>query len=164
MQIESVYSLNFRPYGKIIDGYDLSEFIEVLKQTCPKDSVLYVPSENKLECLPVAQELASRFYGGMPIQIGYCNGRNGVLNCLEYHRDSEINVFASDAILMVALEWEIEGGQLRTNRVKLFHVPVGAAVELYASTLHYAPCSPNSDSFFRFPSSSPGEQTQIGLK
>lgn len=141
MNIESIHSPGFRPYGKIVDGHDFSEFFDTLKQTpVPEDAVLYVPSSPELERLPAAKELAGRFYGGMSIQIGYCNGHNVVLNCLEYHRDSEVDVFASDAVLLVALEWEIEEGTLHTDCVKAFHVPASTAVELYATTLHYAPC------------------------
>ena len=86
---------------------------------------------------------------GLPIQIGYCNGRNAVLNCLEYHRDSEVDVFASKAVLLVALEQEIEDGKLCTDCVRAFRVPAGTAVELYATTLHYAPCSPDPGSGFQ---------------
>ena len=150
MKIESVASPAFRPYGKIVEGYDFSDFLEILRQTpCPEDAVLYVPSDAKLERLPAAEELSSRFYGGMPIQIGYCGGYNAVLNCLEYHRDSEVDVFASDAVLLVALEQEIEDGKLCTDCVKAFRVPAGTAVELYATTLHYAPCSPDAGSCFQ---------------
>ena len=93
MKMESVHSPAFRPYGKIVEGYDFAEFLEVLKETpCPEDAVLYVPSDSKLEKLSAAKELAERFYGGMPIQIGYCNGRNAVLNCLEYLCSRKISV------------------------------------------------------------------------
>lgn len=150
MKIESIYSPEFRPYGKVVEGYDFSNYIAVLKTTpCPKDSVVYVPSALCLEEQPAAQELRSRYYGGMPIQLGYCNGHNGALNCLEYHRDSEINVFATDAVLLVALEWEIEDGKLHTDRVKAFRAPAGSAVEIFATTLHYAPCSVDADSDFQ---------------
>lgn len=150
MKIEQISAQSFRPYGKVLDHYELDAFIEVLKTTqCPSDRVVYVPSAEELEAVPVAEDFKNRFYGGMPIQIGYCNGRNGGLNCLEYHRDSEVNVFATDAVLLVALEWEIEEGKLHTDHVKAFHVPAGTAVELYATTLHYAPCSPDAGSCFQ---------------
>lgn len=150
MTIFPIDASEFRPYGKVLEGYDFAEFIRALKQMpCPEDGVIYQPSEASLEALPVSRELKMRFYGGMSIQVGYCNGRNGGLNCLEYHRDSEVNVFAADAVLMVALEWEIEGGRLDTSRVKAFRVPAGTAVELFATTLHYAPCSPDAGSRFQ---------------
>lgn len=150
MQIQSIYSPEFRRYGKVVEGYDFTEFVKALKETpCPDDSVVYQPSEESLEKMAVSKELKNRYYGGMPIQVGYCNGYNGKLNCLEYHRDSEINVFATDAVLLVALEWEIEAGKLDTACVKAFHAPAGSAVELFATTLHYAPCSPDADSHFQ---------------
>ena len=32
----------------------------------------------------------------MPVQLGWCNGHNTKLNCLEYHRDSYYNKEAED--------------------------------------------------------------------
>lgn len=150
MKVESVHAPAFSCFGRVIEGYDFAEFIEVLKTTpCPEAAVVYKPSEPALEALPVAKELSSRFYGGMPIQIGYCNGYNGALNCLEYHRDSEINVFATDAILLVSLRQKMREGHLDTDWVAAFAVPAGTAVELYATTLHYAPCCVDRDSHFQ---------------
>jgi hypothetical protein len=62
----------------------------------------YVPSHALLEALPTFDVLRDSVYGGMPIQIGYCNGTNTKLNCVEYHRDSEINIPADD---IVAAAW-----------------------------------------------------------
>ncbi|MFR4068026.1 MAG: DUF4867 family protein [Oscillospiraceae bacterium] len=84
--------------------------------------------------------MQNRAYGGLPIQIGMCWGYNTKLNCLEYHRDSEINVGEQDFILLLAKEDEIEDGQLDTAKVKAFRVPAGTAVEVYGtrSTTHPA--------------------------
>ena len=41
---------------------------------------------------------------------------------------------------LLAKEDEIEDGQLDTAKVKAFRVPAGTAVEVYGTTLHYAPC------------------------
>ena len=77
----------------------------------------------------------------MPIQLGYCNGHNTKLNCLEYHRDSEVNLGTEDFILLLAKQDEIVDGKLDTSKVKAFYAPAGVMVEVYATTLHYAPCS-----------------------
>ena len=76
----------------------------------------------------------------MPVQIGMCWGYNTKLNCLEYHRDSETNAGEQDFILLLAKEDEIEDGMLDTAKVKAFRIPAGVAVEVYGTTLHYAPC------------------------
>ena len=49
-----------------------------------------------LEALKISEELMEREYGGLPIQIGYCNGNNYCLNAVEYHRSSEINIAVED--------------------------------------------------------------------
>ena len=76
----------------------------------------------------------------MPIQLGMCWGHNAKLNCLEYHRDSEVNIGWKDFILLLAKQDEIVDGVLDTSLVKAFRVPKGLPVEVYATTLHYAPC------------------------
>lgn len=96
-------------------------------------------------------------YGEMPVQIGYCNGHNSKLNALEYHRDSEINVAATDMILMLGLLTDVEKDHTYdTSKVKAFLVPAGTAVEVYATTLHYAPCGVDGKGFQGSSSTSKG--------
>ena len=87
-------------------------------------------------------------FGGLPIQIGYCNGDNHRLNALEYHRSSEIDIAATDLILLLGRQQDIEEGDTYdTSKVEAFFVPAGTAVELYATTLHYAPCTAEKGGF-----------------
>lgn len=150
MKIQSVFSAAFLPYGKVLTEYAVDDCVAALQSLpCPDQGVDYHPSEPALEALPLAAQLRDGFYGGMPIQMGLCNGHNGTLNCLEYHRDSEVDIFADEAVLLVAHQWQIRGGTLDTSCVKAFAVPAGHAVELYATTLHYAPCTPQEGQCFR---------------
>lgn len=83
--IKSIFSDEFLPYGKVLTEYPVDNCIAVLKSLpCPEQGVNYSPSEPTLEALPLAVQLQDSFYGGMPIQMGLCNGHNGTLNCLEY--------------------------------------------------------------------------------
>lgn len=125
------------------------------------EGVLYVASQPELEALPIAERLKNSAYGGMPIQLGWCSGHNTKLNCLEYHRDSEINIGRNDFILLLAKEEEIENGLLGTESVKAFRVPAGAVVEVYATTLHYAPCSARKGRASVWLLSCPGAQTVL---
>lgn len=150
MQIYSVTDPAFAPYGKVVVGYDTAPILAVLTESTPlPDGVEYVPSEPLLEALPIAQALRDNAYGGMPLQMGWCNGHNTKLNCLEYHRDSEWNVGTQDFILLLAKQEEIENGVLDTKKVKAFRCPAGMLVEVYATTLHYAPCNAEKDMGFR---------------
>ena len=150
MKIESVHDRAFAPYGKVLEGYDTGELLATLERVTPlPEGTAYVPSQPELEALPIAGQLAGNAYGGMPIQLGWCNGHNTKLNCLEYHRDSEINCGTRDFILLVAREDDIVDGRLDTARVRAFRVPAGEVVEVYATTLHYAPCSAKAGEGFR---------------
>lgn len=151
MKIQSVFDKAFSTYGKVVEGYDFSNLLSTLEANSekPADSVIYVPSVDVLETTEVYAELRDNCYGGMPIQIGYCNGTNTKLNCFEYHRDSEVDIAADDVILLVARQQDIIDGQIDSSKTEAFLCPKGTAVELYATTLHYAPCSAKKGEGFR---------------
>ena len=82
------------------------------------------------------------------IQIGYCNGHNETLNAVEYHRCSEVDVAVDDIILLLGRQQDIkEDFTYDTSLMEAFYVPAGTAVELYATTLHYAPCGVKGNGF-----------------
>ena len=150
MKIYSVFDPEFRPYGRVLTGYDTKALTEALEKHTPlPDGVEYVPTESALEELPVMAEIRDNVYGGMPVQLGWCNGHNTKLNCLEYHRDSEINLGSRDFILLLGLESDIVDGVLDTATVKAFLVPAGTMVEVFATALHYAPCEAAKGAGFR---------------
>lgn len=141
MEIKKVTDAAFKKYGRVISHVDVAELVAALKETPIPADVVYEPSVESLEKLPVREELSSVIYGEMPIQIGYCNGHNKKLNALEYHRDSEINIAAEDAVLMFGSLQDVDADfTYDTSKVEAFLVPAGTAVEIYATTLHYAPC------------------------
>ena len=151
MKLESVKDASFREYGQIVEGYDFTELLQTLKQKTPRplDRVIYVPSAPELEGLSVYGALQNNYYGGMPIQLGYCNGHSTKLNALEYHRDSEINITYDDVILLLAKQSDINTADwsIDAARTRAFFLSAGMAVELYASTLHYAPSSVDETGF-----------------
>lgn len=151
LEIRNVSDPSFGEFGTVVEGYATKELLKVLDETttAPEAAVVYVASDENLEATPAMQDFSVNCYGGMPIQIGYCNGTNTVLNCLEYHKDSEINVPSQDMILLLASRKDIVDGKLDTSKVKAFLCPGGTAVELYPSTLHYAPCSASKNAPFK---------------
>jgi len=149
MQISQVTDPGFKEYGRIVEGYALDDILAELGKTpCPEGTV-YVPKENGLHAAAGALELGTAMFGGMPFQLGYCNGHNTKLNCLEYHRDSEFNLGTEDFILLLARIADIEGDKLDTSKVRAFRVPKGVLVEVFATTLHYAPCHADPAKGFR---------------
>ena len=141
MEILNVMDKAFAPYGKVVTGLNVSDLLAALEKTPKPDDVIYVASDEALEACPSVEKIAYSLFGGMPIQVGYCNGSNYLLNAVEYHRDSEVNVALTDLILILGKEQDIEAdGTYQTEKMEAFLVPAGTAVEVYATTLHYAPC------------------------
>ena len=152
MTIYSVFDPEFASYGRVITGYEAEckAVVEALNISTPlPEGTGYVPEEPALQTLPESAVLGASFFGGMPFQMGWCNGHNTKLNCLEYHRDSEFNLGNVDFILLLAKQDEIADGKLDTGKVKAFRVPAGTLVEVYATTLHYAPCHTNPAQGFK---------------
>ncbi|MGN1188596.1 MAG: DUF4867 family protein [Lachnospiraceae bacterium] len=148
MEFISITDARFKKYGRVIKNIDFSALVEAMKKTELPDGVVYKPSIEELEALPVAERIKDVFYGELPIQIGYCNGHNVMLNAVEYHRSSEINVAATEAVLILGQLSDVEDDfTYDTSKMEAFIVPAGTAVELYATTLHYAPCDVDNKGF-----------------
>ena len=138
MKIQKVTDPAFRRYGKVLEGYNFGPLLKEMKHTPVPEDVVYVPSAEELEALDVEKELKNRAFGGLPVQIGYCNGHNKKLNALEYHRNSEINVAVTDLVLLIGHQQDIgEDLTYDTSKVEAFLVPAGTGIEVYATTLHY---------------------------
>ena len=148
MKIQELTDASFGRYGKVVTEFSFEKILKEMEHTpLPKD-VVYVPSVEAMEILPEAVDVCRKGFGGLPIQIGYCNGDNHKLNALEYHRSSEIDIAATDLILLLGCQQDIEADDTYdTSKVEAFFVPAGTAVELYATTLHYAPCSAQEGGF-----------------
>lgn len=147
MEIKLVTDSAFKKYGRVITEIDFTDLVEGLMKTPLPDEVIYKASEPELEKLPVYEEITEKLFGELPIQIGYCNGQNHDLNALEYHRCSEINVAAMDAVLILGRQQDIEESTYNTENCEIFLLPRGSAVEIYATTLHYAPANQGSAGF-----------------
>ena len=148
MNIQKVTDPAFRKYGQVLEGYDFTGLIKEMKHTPVPEDVIYVPSVEELEALDIMKDLQNKGYGGLPVQIGYCNGHNKKLNAVEYHRNSEINVAVTDLVLLIGHQQDIEPDHTYdTSKIEAFLVPAGTGIEVYATTLHYAPCHVNEGGF-----------------
>ncbi|MDD3339000.1 MAG: DUF4867 family protein [Lachnospiraceae bacterium] len=148
LEIKKVTDEAFRPYGKVIKGMDVRNILKAMEATPLPEDVVYVPGDADLEACPEAVDISNSLYGGMPVQIGYCNGHNHLLNAVEYHRDSEVNIAATDLILIIGKQSDIEDDfTYDTAKMEAFLVPAGTVVEVFATTLHYAPCGVDGAGF-----------------
>ncbi len=152
--ILSVFDERFRSYGRVIKGYDVSGLISYMKEhtPVPDSGNIYIASDEKMEEDPVVKTLSTVFYGGMPIQAGYCNGRNDTYNGFEYHKSSEINVAVTDLMLVLGHSGDIcrhKDGSLSydISQAEVFYIPEGTVLEMYGNTLHLSPLKVSDEGF-----------------
>ena len=147
--IYDVHDEKFSTYGKVITGYDTKEILNCAEKytTIPAEGNVYVASMPEMEALPLKKELEQVFYGGMPVEIGYCNGRNSTYNGFEYHKGSEINIAVTDLMLVLSHTWIIKDNTIHVDDAEVFYSPQGTMIEMYQTTLHLSPCKVRDEGF-----------------
>jgi hypothetical protein len=148
LEIQKVTDASFKKYGRVLKYYDTTSIVKILESTPLPEDVIYVPSAEELETEEIMDYFTNKVYGGLPVQVGYCNGHNHTLNALEYHRSSEINIASKDLILLIGMQQDMEEDfTYDTSKVEAFLLPANTAIEVYATTLHYAPCDATKEGF-----------------
>lgn len=146
--MQSVLDAGFKKYGRVIADIDTSEIVKLMDSYDMPEDVVYIAGDEKLENTQIHKVMEESIYGGCPVQTGYCNGHNQKLNALEYHRSSEVNVAVTDIILLLGAEQDIEPDfTYDTSKVEAFLIPTGTGIEVYGTTLHYAPCGVDGNGF-----------------
>ena len=148
--MKTVMDKEFQVYGRVLT-LDTTDFTTAINKHQPiaAGQVVYEPSVDEFEQLPLYRQLTEKVYGELPIEFGHCSGWNEALNAVEYHRSSEVDIAATDLVLMVGRQQDIDyqDNTYDTANIECFLVPAGTAVELYATTLHYAPCGVDGREF-----------------
>lgn len=140
-EIQTVKSESFKEYGEIFEGLTFPKMEAFVRSTDMPEEEFYNPcAEELMKIGEEADYIKDYIFGQVPCQIGYYNGRCTKLNAVEYHKCSEFLVVMEDAVLILGKLTDIENGKLDSSRMKYFFVEKGTCVELYATTLHWAPC------------------------
>ena len=149
VRIYPVESEEFASYGRILTGFDFEEALRYMEEhtEIPEAGNRYVASEPGLENIKIRDVIQKQVYGGMPIQVGYCNGKNSTYNGFEYHKGSEINVAVTDFMLVLGHTWEIKDNHYDNRDAKVFFLKRGTAVEMYQTTLHLSPLRVREEGF-----------------
>ena len=147
--IHSCFEEGFSTFGRIITDYDFSAMSRYLidNTAVPESGNIYVPSDKGLEDFPLVRRLQTEVFGGMPIQVGYCNGRNSTYNGIEYHKSSEISVAVTDFCAVLGHVWQIKDNCFYVGDETVFYFPKGTVYEMYQTTLHLSPCTVSDEGF-----------------
>ena len=100
----------------------------------------------------------------MPIQIGYCNGRNSTYNGFEYHKCSEVNIAVTDMMLVLGLVTDIKNYHYNNDDATVFFVPKGTMIEMYQTTLHLSPIKVCDEGFKAVVVLTEGTNTPLSTK
>ena len=147
LEIYSVRDAEFKNYGRILN-INTDEIVDAcLELKFPEDKSEYIASVETFEKLNISDRLRTEMFGGCPAQIGITHGYNRFMNGLEYHKCSEINVAATPLCLILGLQYEMDGNEYDSSKVKVFYLEKGDAVEVYSTSLHFCPCQVNDDGF-----------------
>lgn len=138
---------SFAAFGRLVEG-DFAPLLAAAAATpLPAAGNVYVADEPSFAVLPEARRLAETVFGGLEVQLGYCNGQNTRLNCFEYHKSSEVDLAVTPLVLLLADLRGIRDNHLSTSAARAYFLPAGTAVELFATTLHFSPCRVSENGF-----------------
>lgn len=140
LPLYAVTDPEFAPYGRVLGGRDeaLSQALDTTG--IPAEGNVYFASEAVLEAVPCMADIRRIVFGEMPTQSGFCNGRGYTMNAMEYHKCSEVNYSTTGAVLLLALQSDLEDGHLDAASVVGFYLPPETLVEVFPGVLHFAPC------------------------
>ncbi len=148
MKILSINDPEFSKYGKVL-SLDTSEMVSYLHEHAkmPNEGNIYVRDDENMHSLKGINEAKEAAYGLGDIEVGYCNGYNSLLNCLEYHACPEVDVAGDDLVLLLANQDDVHNDLLDSKDVKAFLLKKGEAVILYPYTFHFSPCKLSKEGF-----------------
>ncbi len=148
IEIFDVNSEEFKTFGRIINGLDITEIMSEAKKIAnPESGSSYLPGVDAFEMLSIAGEIKTKLFGESRIQVGYCWGKNNFFDATEWHTSSEINIAVTDLVIIVGHVWDVKDNSIDSSSFKAFYVPAGTVLECYATTLHYGPCEIQKDGF-----------------
>ena len=149
-RVHSIAEEGFRTYGRVWKGITVDGLIRTSESSTPIPDAgnVYVPSSLDFESIPETDVIRSAVFGGLPVQAGYCNGRNSTFNGFEYHKVPEVNIAVTDFCLALGHSWEIKDDlTYDVSNAEVFFVPRGTVLELFGTTLHLSPLRTEESGF-----------------
>jgi hypothetical protein len=119
MEIMNATDPRFRAYGRIIKEYDCAQLMAEMEKVAPPAGCTYIASVPELEALPIFRELTEKFYGFMPIQMGYCCGHGQKLKAVATACCLGVLLEVGSCIKILHCSAYVDGVNLRVYAVNL---------------------------------------------
>lgn len=148
MKILSINDKEFSKYGKVLN-IDTKEIVDYLhnKSKMPLKGNIYVRKDIDMDSLNGINEIKEKVYGFSDIEVGYCNGYNSLLNCLEYHACPEVDIAGDDLVLLLATQEDVKNEKINSSDIKAFLLKKGDCVILNPYIFHFSPCKLSDEGF-----------------
>ncbi len=148
----TLYHVNnpmFLRYGIVHGKVNCEPLLEHLsKLTPPTKGYQTVLADHTVTSHLDCDAFSHLYFGGQPIQAGYCMGLKNQLDVVEYHNSSEIMIALTDMIVAVGHRKDLwDDYSYQSKHIRGFYVNKGDLIELYATTLHSAPFHVHNDGF-----------------
>lgn len=160
-EILALDSPEFAVYGTVHPEVKVPHMREFVHARWTGNEELYIPCEKALMEMEESLVFKENLFGQVDCQIGYYYGWGTKLNAVEYHKCSEVLVIFEPAVLILGSVWEIKDYKLDSSTMKLFYVPADTCVELYATTLHFAPLMATKQGISQVVAQSAGTNTPL---
>lgn len=140
IEIYDIHGEEFRRFGRVSD-LDCGEMIHYMETETeiPETGHTYIPDDDRMHGFQLYRTAREENYGLMEIEVGYCNGHSSYLNGLEYHKTNEFNIAVTDMVIFLGMVQDVRDGVFDTKDARAFYVAKGEVVELYQTSMHYAP-------------------------
>lgn len=149
VNIRTVNDPSFALYGRVVDLPYQDQLMATLtdRTTIPTENNVYVREDGQFLNDEQRNAISWDYYGEQTIEIGYCNGKSDRINAFEFHNCSELNLAGTDMLLFLSHRRELNGKTMSTEQAHAYFVPKGTAIEVYPTTLHFAPIRVHTTGF-----------------
>ncbi len=147
--IHSVEDPQFTEYGKVYPLIPVEELFSTTQTMFEiSEGTMYEASNDRLKQIPAVGIIGREIFGEFRVQVGCCYGYNTLLNGMEYHSSSEVMGAVTDMVLMLGQLQDVDDTLgWNSDLTEYFYVPKGTLLEIYATTLHLAPCRVDENQF-----------------
>jgi hypothetical protein len=142
IEIKTMDDSSFKKYARVLKSEIFSQFFDYLENhtQIPDKDNYYIAHDSLFQAAVTDASGIHNVYGNMPVEFGYVNGNNSKLNAMEYHKSSELNIFLTPGVVMLARVDDINQNTLTTEHITAFFIPKRTVIELHSMTLHFSPC------------------------
>lgn len=131
----------FEKYGRVVEDNSFLNAVAFLdKHTLiPEIGNHYVADDRQFFETITDRSAFDDLFGYVDLEFGYVNGKNSLLNAVEYHNSLEVNIAATPMVISVGSFSDIVNQHYDSNNLEFFYVPKDTTFFIFPKVLHFSP-------------------------